>query len=102
MHHRAEDLRTIHTAKSRVRCTIRMRHEAKHVSLATADACDVFGRPIWICFRHNATFVVSVTQNHLSICVQLAQRRCVCVETAFAVRYRQSKKGPLWATVSEG
>ena len=78
-----------------------MRHESEHVSLAVTDTGDVFNRPIRIGFWHNATLVIGVAQNHLSIRVQRAQGRCVREETAFAVRYWQLEECPLWATVCE-
>src|SRR6266496_3631693 len=78
-----------------------MRHQSEHVSLAITDTGDVFNRPIWIRFRHNATLAIGVAQNHLLICVELLQRRRVRKKTAFAVRHWQSKKRTLRTTVCE-
>jgi len=78
-----------------------MRHQAKDISLAIADAGNVFKGAIGIGFGNNAAAVIRITQDHLSIVVELAQRLRVREKTSFAVCNRQTEKRSFRSTVSE-
>ena len=78
-----------------------MRHQTEDVSLAIADARDVFNRTIRIGLGDYPAAAVRITQNHLSICIELVQCFRVSKKTAFAVRNRQAKKHSFRATVRE-
>ena len=78
-----------------------MRHQAKDISFAIADAGDVFNRTIRIRFGNNPALAVRIAQNHLSIGVEVAQSFCVGEETPFAMGNRQAEKRPFRAAMCE-
>src|SRR4030095_8550262 len=78
-----------------------MRHQAKYVSLAIADAGDIFNGTIRIRFGNNPPVRVGIAQNHLPIGVKLPQRLRVREETAFAMRDWHAEKRAFLAAMCE-
>src|SRR4030095_3770805 len=78
-----------------------MRHQAKYVSLAIADARDVLNGTIRIRFGNNPPVPVGIAPNHLPISVKLPQRLRVREETAFAMGDWHAEKRAFWAAVCE-
>jgi hypothetical protein len=78
-----------------------MRHQAKDIPLAIADASDVFNGTVGIGFGNNATAAVRITQNYLSIVVEFAQCLRVREKTAFTMCNWQTEKRSFRTTVSE-
>src|ERR1044071_4565483 len=96
---RVEDNPSVVAAQQLFARSFRVRHQAKHIAFAVADARDVVKRAVRVRFRSRVARSIRVSEDDAILSLKFGKRLSVAEVIAIAVRYRHRKNLPALAAI---